>query len=158
MLSKTSGTNTGDNATNTQYSGLAASKEDTIAAGTTSQFWRGDKAWTDFATTVRASVLTGLSLATNQVIAATDTVLQALGYLQAQITAFAAATIALTNKTINLSSNTITGTKAQFDTAVSDGNICFDGDSVTNLNMATARILGRTTASTGAVEEITVGA
>lgn len=158
VLSKTSGTNTGDNATNTQYSGLAASKEDTIAAGTTSQFWRGDKAWTDFATTVRASVLTGLSLATNQVIAATDTVLQALGYLQAQITAFAAATIALTNKTINLSSNTITGTKAQFDTAVSDGNICFDGDSVTNLNMATARILGRTTASTGAVEEITVGA
>ena len=35
---------------------------------------------------VRAVVLTGLSLATNQVIAATDTVLQALGYLQAQIT------------------------------------------------------------------------
>jgi hypothetical protein len=64
----------------------------------------------------------------------------------------------LTNKTISLANNTITGTKAQFDTAVSDGNICFDGDSVTNLNMATARILGRTTASTGAVEEITVGA
>lgn len=34
---------------------------------------------------VRATVLTGLSLVTAQVIAATDTVLQALGYLQAQI-------------------------------------------------------------------------
>jgi len=30
-----SGTNTGDNATNTQYSGLAASKQDTITVGTT---------------------------------------------------------------------------------------------------------------------------
>ncbi len=30
----TSGTNTGDNATNTQYSGLAASKQDTLVSGT----------------------------------------------------------------------------------------------------------------------------
>ena len=36
---------------------------------------------------VRSTVLTGLSLATSQVIAATDTVLQAFGYLQAQISA-----------------------------------------------------------------------
>ncbi len=36
---------------------------------------------------VRSAALTGLSLATNQAIAATDTVLQAFGYLQAQITA-----------------------------------------------------------------------
>jgi len=34
-LADTSGTNTGDNATNTQYSGLAASKQDTITVGTT---------------------------------------------------------------------------------------------------------------------------
>ena len=34
-LANTSGTNTGDNATNTQYSGLAASKQDTITVGTT---------------------------------------------------------------------------------------------------------------------------
>lgn len=40
-----SGTNSGDNATNTQYSGLAASKENTITAGTTAQYWRGDKSW-----------------------------------------------------------------------------------------------------------------
>lgn len=36
---------------------------------------------------VRAVALTGLSLATSQVIAATDSVIQAFGYLQAQITA-----------------------------------------------------------------------
>jgi hypothetical protein len=40
----------------------------------------------DFAGTVLATVLTGLSLATSSVISATDTVLVALGKLQAQIT------------------------------------------------------------------------
>lgn len=34
VISNTSGTNTGDNATNTQYSGLAASKQDTLVSGT----------------------------------------------------------------------------------------------------------------------------
>lgn len=33
----------------------------------------------------------------------------------------------LTNKTIALGSNTVSGTKAQFDTAVTDGNIAYDG-------------------------------
>jgi hypothetical protein len=63
-----------------------AGKEPAIAAGTTAQYWRGDKSWRDFATDVRAAVLTGLSTATSAVIAATDTVLGALGKLQAQIT------------------------------------------------------------------------
>jgi len=40
----------------------------------------------DFASAVRSTALTGLSLVTSQTIAATDTVLQAMGYLQAQIT------------------------------------------------------------------------
>jgi hypothetical protein len=69
VIGNTSGTNTGDNATNTQYSGLAASKQDalvsgtniktvnsnsllgsgniavepTITAGTSAQYYRGDK-------------------------------------------------------------------------------------------------------------------
>jgi hypothetical protein len=34
VLENTSGTNTGDNATNTQYSGLASSKQDTLVSGT----------------------------------------------------------------------------------------------------------------------------
>lgn len=41
----------------------------------------------DFASAVRATVLTGLSVATNSVITAADSVLSALGKLQAQITA-----------------------------------------------------------------------
>lgn len=60
-------------------------KEPTITTGTTSQFWRGDKTWRDFATDVRAAVLTGLSTATATVATAADTVLVAIGKLQAQI-------------------------------------------------------------------------
>jgi len=62
-----------------------ASKEPTVTAGTTSQYWRGDKSWRDFFTDVRAATLTGLSTATNAVVAATDTVLSAIGKLQAQV-------------------------------------------------------------------------
>lgn len=58
--------------------------EAAIATGTTAQYWRGDKNWRDFATDVRAAVLTGLSTATGGVITATDTVLSALGRLQKQ--------------------------------------------------------------------------
>lgn len=64
---------------------LIASREAAIGAGTTAQYWRGDKTWRDFFTDVRAATLTGLSTATNAVISATDTVLGALGKLQAQI-------------------------------------------------------------------------
>lgn len=51
----------------------------------TEKFWRGDKTWADFATAVRATVLTGLSTATNAVITASDTVLTMAGKLQKQI-------------------------------------------------------------------------
>ena len=43
VLSNTSGTNTGDNAVNTLYSGLATSKENTITATTSADYYRGDK-------------------------------------------------------------------------------------------------------------------
>lgn len=56
----------------------------------------------DFAATVRSTVLTGLSLASATVISATDTVLAALGQLQAQITALPSATQTLTNKRITM--------------------------------------------------------
>lgn len=61
-------------------------KEPTITGGTTAQFWRGDKAWTDFATTVRAAVLTGLSLASAAAVTAADSILVAIGKLQKQNT------------------------------------------------------------------------
>jgi len=60
-------------------------KEPVISAGTASQYWNGLKAWIDFAASVRASVLTGLSLATSTAVAAADSVLVAIGKLQAQV-------------------------------------------------------------------------
>ena len=62
-----------------------ATKEPAIAAGTTAQFWRGDKTWQDLFTQVRTATLNGLSTATSTVVAAADTVLVALGKLQAQV-------------------------------------------------------------------------
>ena len=65
-----------------------ATKEPVIAAPgstPTEKYWRGDKTWRDFFTDVRAATLTGLSTATNAVVAATDTVLAAIGKLQAQV-------------------------------------------------------------------------
>lgn len=67
-----------------------AGKEPVIAGGTNAQFWRGDKTWQDFAAAARGVALTGLSTASATAIAATDTVLGALGKLQAQITTEAA--------------------------------------------------------------------
>ena len=62
-------------------------REQSIAAGTTAQYLNGQKAWVDFATTVRASVLTGLVTNNATVVAAADTLLVAIGKLQAQVTA-----------------------------------------------------------------------
>jgi hypothetical protein len=80
--------NTADSAkpVSTAQAASIATREAAIPAGTPSQFWRGDKTWTDFATTVLAAVMTGLSTATSTVVAATDTLLVAIGKLQAQVT------------------------------------------------------------------------
>ena len=61
-------------------------KEPVVPAGTVPQYYRGDKTWGDFFAQVRAATLTGLSLAVGGAIAATDTVLEALGKLQYQVT------------------------------------------------------------------------
>ena len=63
----------------------STAREAAITAGTTAQYWRGDKTWRDLFTDVRAATLTGLSTATNAVVSATDTVLVALGKLQKQV-------------------------------------------------------------------------
>lgn len=55
------------------------------ADGTAAQYLTGLKAWADFATAVRSTALTGLSTASSAVVAATDSVLQAIGRLQAQV-------------------------------------------------------------------------
>lgn len=87
-------------------------------------------AWTSFATTVRATVLTGLSTAAGTVVEATHTVLEAIGFLQKQVSDNATA---------------ITG-KAATGAVGSSG-----------LTMATNKLLGRGTAATGAIEEIVLG-
>lgn len=61
-------------------------REIAIAAGTAGQFWNGTKTWSDFATSVRASALTGLSLVTGTAVTAADALLTAIGKLQKQIT------------------------------------------------------------------------
>lgn len=55
---------------------------------------------------VLAVILTGLSTATNAAITVTDTVLGALGKLQAQINGYAASTQTFTNKTMSGATNT----------------------------------------------------
>ena len=62
-----------------------AGKEPAITAGTASQFLNGLKSFVSIASEVRASVLTGLSLATGTAITAADNVLSAFGKLQKQI-------------------------------------------------------------------------
>ena len=79
--------------------------EPSVSVGTTDQYFRGDKTWRDLFTDVRAATLTGLSTATNAVISATDTVLAALGKLQAQVSAKQDTLISGTSiKTVNSTS------------------------------------------------------
>lgn len=82
-----------------------ATREPSITAGTTAQYWRGDKSWQTLNTTavtegtnlyftearVRSSVLTGFSVGANSAIVATDSVLQAFGKTQGQINALVTA-------------------------------------------------------------------
>lgn len=78
-------TSDADKPVSTAQANALAGKEASITAGTASQFWRGDKTWQDFSTSVRAAVLAGLSTATSTGVAATDSVLAAIGKLQAQV-------------------------------------------------------------------------
>ena len=64
----------------------------------------------DFASTVQATVLTGLSLISVTVIAATDTVLVALGSLQAQITALTTSSNSKVQSVSAGTNTTVTGT------------------------------------------------
>jgi hypothetical protein len=76
-------------------------RENAITAGTTAQYWRGDKTFQTLNTTavaegtnlyftnarVLSSVLTGYTAGSNTALAATDTLLAAMGKIQGQITA-----------------------------------------------------------------------
>lgn len=59
-------------------------KENIITAGSTSQYWRGDKTWQDFNSTVLSATLAGISIA-GGAVTSSDGVLTAFGKLQNQI-------------------------------------------------------------------------
>lgn len=125
---------------------VLTAKEGTITGTTSVDFWSGAKTFINFATTVRATVLTGLSLISTTVISATDTVLVAFGSLQAQITAL----------------TTTVGTKANTarlinTTAPLAGGGDLSADRTLTTSMNTARLIGRWTAGIGVMEEITLG-
>lgn len=101
---------------------------------------------TDFAATVRATVLTGLSVVSTTVISATDTVLVALGSLQAQITAL---TTVVTGK--------VDSTRTISTTAPLSGGGDLSANRTFTTSMATNKLIGRGTAGTGVMEEITLG-
>lgn len=63
-----------------------AGKEPAIASDLVSKFFSGTKTWRDLPTDVRACILTGLSVASEAVVVAGDSLLVALGKLQAQVT------------------------------------------------------------------------
>lgn len=69
----------------TTMTNALAGKEPTIAAGTTAQYWKGNKTWADLFTDVRAATLTGLGAGTNATIVSTDTLLAALAKIQNQL-------------------------------------------------------------------------
>ena len=77
--------------TKTEADALLAAKEASITAhgGTSASdlyYYGGRKTWQELTAKVRATVLTGIDVATSAVVSATDTVLSGIGKLQAQIT------------------------------------------------------------------------
>lgn len=69
----------------TAVDAAVAAKEAAITADSTAKYWRGDKSWRDFATDVRAAVLTGIDLATSAAVTASDSVMSAIGKLYATL-------------------------------------------------------------------------
>lgn len=145
-------------------------KTDTSAA-TTDDLTEGATNLYFTAARVRATLLDGISFASAAVITAADSVLSALGKLQAQITALASSLTGYvpTSRTLtagvgldgggDLSADRTfdLGAASQASLALADSSVQ-PGDAATSLNMATDRLLGRSAAGSGAVEEISIGA
>jgi hypothetical protein len=66
---------------------IDSEKQSLITAGTTAQYFRGDKTFVDFGTDVRATALTSFAVGANSTILAADTTLAAFGKVQGQINA-----------------------------------------------------------------------
>ena len=115
-----------------------ATKEPAIPAGTTAQYVAGNKTLRTFAADVRAAVLTGLSTATNSAIAAADTLLAAIGKLQAQITG-------LSTSKLDANANAVSASKLATArniaiTGAADGSAAFDGSGDVSIVTTTPRV------------------
>ena len=64
-----------------------AAKQNSVAAGTIAQYWRGDKSWQDMDQSVRNALLLGYSTGSATPLSPTDNVIDALGKLEGQIIA-----------------------------------------------------------------------
>ncbi len=86
---------------------LDTEKQALITAGTTAQYYRGDKTWQSLQSDVQALTMSSYAAGTNTALATSDTLVGALGKLQGQITA--------TNSSISGKESSVTaGTTAQY--------------------------------------------
>lgn len=113
-----------------QYTSELASKEPVIPPGTTAQYWRGDKTFQDLSTAIRAANLTGFSTATNAAVVSTDTLLAALGKLQAQM-----------NVRLLSTANAVSASKLQTARTISvagdaTGSLTFDGTANVSMDVS----------------------
>lgn len=124
----------------------------------------------NFAATVLATVLTGLSTGTNAAITAADTILSALGKIQAQInghfgvggTTHPAATTSVAGFMAAADKTKLDGIQAGATANQTDAYLLSRANhtgtqAFSTITQATNRLLGRTTAGSGTVEEISVG-
>lgn len=142
----------------TTITNMIASKEPAIAAGTTAQYWRGDKTWQTLNTAavpessnlyfsnarVLATTLAGYAVGTNAALAATDTVLGAFCKVQAQINTKldASATAVSATKIATARNFSIGGS-----TGLSAAAVSFDGTA--NVVLTLAGTLGVANGGTG---------
>ena len=164
-LSNTSGTNTGDNAVNTLYSGLVSNATHTgdVTGSTALTIANGAVTLAKMANMATSSLIyrktagagvpevnTLATLKTDLALTKSD-----VGLSNVDNTSDAtknSATVTLTNKTVNLASNTLTGTTAQFNTALSDGDFATLANTVslTNKTLSTGTIIENATGTTNA--------
>jgi hypothetical protein len=177
VIGNTSGTNTGDNATNTQYSGLAASKQDTLVSATNIKTINGSSILGSGDLVVGGGISDGdkgdITVSgtgstwtiDNGVVTLAKQADMATASLVYRKTAGAGApevnTLATLKTDLGLTGTNsgdqtsivgITGTKAQFNTAVTDGDIVYT-DAIGATVQAYSAVLAGTTASFTTADE-----
>ena len=140
-------------------------KENAITAGTTAQYYRGDKTFQTlntaavpeltnlYFTTARVldTALTGYTVGANTALAATDTILAAFGKVQGQINAKGSGTVTSVGGTGTVNGLTLTGT------VTTTGNLTLGGTLAIAATQVTSGTLPITRGGTGATTTIQGG-